>query len=79
GKNAGSAVASARPPVFFSRRRLVEMALQRWTTQSCARAIERLQKTVLESRRNATLSIPIIRQSLIALAAEAARAGRNGR
>ncbi|UGX85795.1 DNA polymerase III subunit delta [Phyllobacterium meliloti] len=79
GKNAGSAVAGARPPVFFSRRRLVETALQRWTTQTCAKAIERLQKTVLESRRNAALSIPIIRQSLIALAAEAARAGRSGR
>jgi len=79
GKNAGSAVASARPPIFFARKKLVETALQRWTTQSCARAIERLQRTVLESRRNSALAIPVIRQSLIALAAEAARAGRNGR
>jgi DNA polymerase-3 subunit delta len=79
GKNAGSAVAAARPPIFFARKKIVEMALQRWTTQSCARAIERLQRTVLESRRNASLGVAIIRQSMIALAAEAARAGRNGR
>lgn len=79
GKNAGTAVATARPPIFFARKKLVETALQRWTTQSCSRAIERLQRTVLESRRNAALAIPVIRQSLIALAAEAARAGRSGR
>ncbi|WP_027230944.1 DNA polymerase III subunit delta [Phyllobacterium sp. UNC302MFCol5.2] len=79
GKNAGSTVATAKPPVFFARKKLVETALQRWSTLTCARAIERLQKTVLESRRNADLAVPIIRQSLIALAAEAARAGRPGR
>ena len=79
GRNAGAAVATARPPVFFARKKLVETALQRWTTASCARAIERLQRTVLESRRNAALSVPIIRQSMIALAFEAARAGRSVR
>lgn len=79
-KNAASAVATARPPVFFARKKLMETALQRWSTASCARAIERLQKTVLDSRRNAALSVPIIRQTMIALVAEAARAGRsNGR
>ncbi|MEK1886092.1 MAG: DNA polymerase III subunit delta [Phyllobacterium sp.] len=79
GKNAGTAVAAAKPPIFFARKKLVESALQRWSTVACARAIERLQRTVLESRRNADLAVPIIRQSLIALAAEAARAGRLSR
>lgn len=79
GNNAASAVATARPPIFFARKKIVETALQRWTTQSCARAIERLQRTVLESRRNAPLAIAIIRQSMIALAAEAARTARNSR
>ncbi len=79
GKNAGAAVMAARPPIFFTRKRLMETALRYWTTRSCARAIERLQKTILESRRNAALAIPIIRQSMIALAAEAARAARSGR
>jgi DNA polymerase III subunit delta len=76
-RNAAAAVASARPPVFFARKKLMETALQRWSSATCAKAIERLQKTVLESRRNAALSIPIIRQTMIALVAEAARAGRN--
>lgn len=79
GKSAGSAVAAAKPPIFFARKKLFEMALQRWSTASCTRAIERLQRTVLESRRNPDLSIPIIRQTLIALAAEAIRAGRPSR
>ena len=79
GKSAGAAVAAARPPVFFARKKLFEMALQRWSTASCARAIERLQRTVLESRRNADLAVPIIRQSLIAVGAEAIRAGRPAR
>jgi len=79
GKSAGVAVAGAKPPIFFARKKLFEMALQRWSTASCARAIERLQRTVLESRRNANLAGPIIRQSLIALAAEALRAGRPAR
>ncbi|CAN7230072.1 DNA polymerase III subunit delta [Phyllobacterium sp. LjRoot231] len=76
GKNASSAVMAARPPIFFARKKVMETALQCWTTQSCARAIERLQRTVLESRRNAALAVPIIRQSMIALVAEAARAAR---
>ncbi|MGH6859995.1 MAG: DNA polymerase III subunit delta [Phyllobacterium sp.] len=76
GRNAGAAVAAARPPIFFARKKLVETALQRWTVSSCAKAIERLQKTVLESRRNAALAVPLIRQSMIALTAEAARAAR---
>ncbi|TXR50251.1 DNA polymerase III subunit delta [Phyllobacterium endophyticum] len=79
GKTAGSAVMAARPPIFFARKKLVETALQCWNSQSCLRAIERLQRTVLESRRNAALSIPIIRQSMMALAAEAGRNSRSGR
>lgn len=79
GKNASLAVTATRPPIFFARKKLVETALRHWTTQSCARAIERLQRTVLESRRNAALAVPIIRQSMIALAAEAARGARNSR
>ncbi len=33
GRNAGSVVASAKPPVFFARRRIVEQVLERWNTQ----------------------------------------------
>ncbi|RCS22356.1 DNA polymerase III subunit delta [Phyllobacterium salinisoli] len=76
-KPIAAAVASAKPPIFFSRRKLVENALGRWTGESLARVMERLQKTILESRQNAALAIPIIRQTLLAFTVEAARAGRN--
>ncbi|PRD44374.1 DNA polymerase III subunit delta [Phyllobacterium phragmitis] len=76
-KPIATAVASARPPVFFNRRKLVENALGRWTGESLVRVMERLQRTILESRRNAALAIPIIRQALLAFTVEAARAGRN--
>ncbi|WP_420960550.1 DNA polymerase III subunit delta [Brucella sp. IR073] len=76
GKNAAATVASAKPPVFFNRRKLIETALARWTGDRLSRAMERLQRTVLESRQNASLAVPVIRQSLLALAVEAARAGR---
>lgn len=76
GKTAAAAVASSRPPVFFSRRKTVEEALARWTLPAIARALERVQATILESRKVPELSSAVMRQALIALAVEAARAGR---
>ena len=76
GKPAAAVVASARPPVFFSRRRLVEAALQRWSGAAIGRALERLQATVLLTRRRPDLTVATARQALIALLVESARAGR---
>lgn len=76
GKPASAAVSSARPPVFFSRRRLVETALQRWTTAALTRALDRLHATILLTRQRPELAIATARQALIALLVEAARAGR---
>lgn len=76
GKPAAAVVASARPPVFFSRRRLVETALQRWSGAAIARALERLQATVLLTRQRPDLVVATARQALIALLVESARAGR---
>jgi DNA polymerase III subunit delta len=78
GKAPAAVVASARPPVFFSRRRTVEDAVARWSLAAIGRALERLQAAVLESRRVPQLSAAIIRQALMGLAVEAARA-RPGR
>lgn len=75
GKPAAAVVASARPPVFFSRRRLVEAALQRWSGAALGRALERLQATVLLTRRRPDLTVATARQALIALLVESARAG----
>jgi DNA polymerase-3 subunit delta len=69
-------VAAARPPVFFSRRRLVETALQRWSAAAIARALERLHATVLLTRQRPDLATATARQALIALLIESARGGR---
>lgn len=76
GKSASTVVASAKPPIFFNRRKQVETALARWTGARLVKAMDRLQRTVLESRQNAPLAVPLIRQALLALAVEAARTGR---
>lgn len=76
GKTPSAAVASARPPVFFRRQKLVEQAVSNWTSPQIAQAMEKLQNTILESRRNASLSEPIIRQALLALTILAKRQHR---
>lgn len=76
GKPAGAVVASARPPVFFTRRKLVETALQRWNADSLSRALERLQAAVLATRQRPDLAVETARQALIALVVESMRAAR---
>ena len=75
-KPAAAAVAGARPPVFFSRRKLVESTLQRWSAPALARALERLHAAVLLTRRRPDLAAATARQTLIALLVESARQGR---
>lgn len=71
--SAASIVASARPPVFFARRGLVENALSRWNGELIARALNRLQTAVLQTRLNADLATSIARQTLLSLCLESAR------
>jgi DNA polymerase-3 subunit delta len=78
GRNAAAIVASHKPPVFFARRKLVEKVLERWSGEGLARALERLQGAVLQTRRRPDLSTPLARQALLAIAAESARLGRSG-
>ncbi|KAB2785301.1 DNA polymerase III subunit delta [Brucella anthropi] len=75
-KSASVVVAAARPPIFFNRKKLVENSVSRWTGESLARVMERLQRAVLESRQNAALAIPIIRQCLLAISVESLRNAR---
>lgn len=79
GVTPGSAVASARPPVFFARRKSVESALGRWQMGSIAHVLSRLNDALLQTRRSPDLSQPIIRQTLMAIAAEGARSARRSR
>ncbi|MGN6536066.1 MAG: DNA polymerase III subunit delta [Mesorhizobium sp.] len=78
GRNAAAIVAGHKPPVFFARRKLVEKVLERWSGEGLARALERLQGAVLQTRRRPDLSTPLARQALLAIAAESARLGRGG-
>ena len=73
GTNAASAVAAARPPVFFGRRKSVERALSRWNGEGLARALERLQSATLQTRQRPDLSIALARQAFLALTVEGAR------
>ena len=74
GKTAASVVASARPPVFFARKTIIENALLRWSTETLTSALDRLQQTVLATRRRPELAPEIVRQTLLALTVTAARA-----
>lgn len=76
GRNAASVVAGARPPVFFSRRKLIERTLERWRRQSIERALARLQNAVLQSRRRPELASALVRQALLGIAVESARLSR---
>lgn len=73
GQSAASAVASARPPVFFSRRKTVENALQRWNADGTARVLDRLQNAVLQTRRRPELAEAIARHTLLAVALDGGR------
>ncbi len=73
GRGAAAVVASARPPVFFGRRKLVERALDRWSIEALQRASSRLQAAVLATRRQPELGVDIARQALLGIAVEAAR------
>lgn len=68
-------IASAKPPVFFSRKRAVESALRRLRGPVIARGLERLASALLESRRRPDLGEAIVRQALLGIAVESARAG----
>lgn len=79
GAQPAAAVAGARPPIFSTRRRLVEMALGSWSGPSIARALTRLQDAILATRRRPELSSAIVRDTLLAIAAESIRGRRRGR
>jgi DNA polymerase-3 subunit delta len=73
GTSAGAAVASAKPPVFFARKKLVEGALERWPSRTLAQILERLQQTVLETRRRPDLAVALAHEALTQIAISARR------
>ena len=73
GQSAAAAVASARPPVFFARKRAVEGALERFDGEAVARALDRLRDAVLQTRRRPDLARAVVARTLLALALEGRR------
>jgi len=73
GKSAAAAVASARPPVFFSRRPLVESVLKSWAPETLERTLALLQRAVLQSRQTPALAVQITRLAFISVLAAGAR------
>lgn len=73
-RSASDIVNSARPPVFFSRKTTVETALKRLHGRIIGRGLERMAAALLESRRRPDLGEAVIRQALLAVTVESARA-----
>lgn len=71
-KTAAAAVASSRPPVFFSRRATFEAAVGAFDMAFINRSLDRLFKATLRSRQHPDLAVPLVRQALLALSLEAA-------
>lgn len=76
GRNAAAVVATARPPVFFARRKLVERVLERWSGEALQRGLARLQAAVLATRQRPELAVEIARHALLGIAIEGARLAR---
>ena len=76
GRNASAVVAAARPPIFFTRRKTIERAVERWTSEALQRALARLHTAVLASRRRPDLAVSVARQALLGIVIESARLGK---
>lgn len=72
-RNAAEIINTAKPPIFFSRKKTMEAALRRLSATSIGRALERLFAALLESRRRPDLAEALIRQALLGIAVESAR------
>jgi DNA polymerase-3 subunit delta len=76
GQSAAAALASARPPVFFGRRKAVEVALERFDGKAVASALDRLRDAVLQTRRRSDLAKAVVERTLLALTLEGRRSRR---
>lgn len=78
GRNAAAVVAGHRPPIFFSRRKLMEKSVERWSVGALGRALSRLQAAILQTRQRPDLSVALARQALLGIAVESARLAQRG-
>lgn len=77
GQTIGRTVEARRP--HFRRKAALETALGLWTLDALAPALAAIEADILHSRKEATLSHVILRQTLLGTAVEAARLRTRGR
>lgn len=70
-QNAASLVGSLKPPIHFSRKDLVARALSVWPLENLNKALNRIDKAVLECRQLGPTSASIAGTTLLALCLEA--------
>ena len=73
GKSVTATLDTMVPPVHFSRKTLVEVALKGWTAARLERAMLQFADASLEARRNADLAETIAQRVLLSLAVTARR------
>jgi DNA polymerase III subunit delta len=73
GKSIGTTLDTMVPPVHFSRKAVVEIALKSWTTTRLERAMMQLADASFEARRMADLAETIAQRVLLSLAVSARR------
>ncbi|WP_455477000.1 DNA polymerase III subunit delta [Bartonella sp. B41] len=73
GKSIFTVVSQIHPPIFFQRKKTVELSLKYWGLEQISHAMEQIQDAVLESRKNPFLGKSIIRQVLLGLTIVAQR------
>lgn len=73
GDSAETAMARGAPPVHFSRKTPVGMALRIWSAGGLVRAMEQLAEALLETRRLPALADAIAQRTLLSLAVNARR------
>lgn len=71
GVSAAGVVESARPPIHFRRKPMIEAALRNWSSARLLRAMSQLSEAVLETRRQPVLAPAIAHRALIAVAVNA--------
>ncbi|MGE3148492.1 MAG: DNA polymerase III subunit delta [Pseudorhodoplanes sp.] len=73
GMQPAGAVESARPPIHFKRKSLVETALRVWSTARLMRVMQQLAEAILETRRQPALAASIAQRTILSIAVNARR------
>lgn len=76
GGRADSAITALRPPVFWKQRERFQRQAASWSTAQLSAALDRLTETELQGKRGLAPGETLAAQTLLAIAARAARAQR---